>query len=442
MKLDERAMIFSLLIAVASAFLFGLVPALQAVRVDLVSTLKTSDTAGGRRPRLAGRHLLVAAQVSLSLVMLTVAAFALQVFRRELTEGPGFRTTHLAKATMAPGQARYDGIRASRFVEQAVANARRMPGVTSAGATSSMPFIGPIEYPEISLDGVQPADGQRRPHTWLSVIDEGYFETMGISMRAGRGFRATDGVDQTRVVIVNDTFARHYWPDGDAVGHQVRIEPDFDAPIEVIGVVQTTKFFYPGESLQEMVFAPFRQRPFPSVVLLVQTVADSATGLAPLREMLQRMDPDVPVYDVQTMEESYDRSFWSISRVVLQMIAGIGLIGMVLTMVGLYGLVSYAVSRRTREIGIRIAIGASYGRVVAMILRQGMAPAIAGLAAGLVLSSATARLLPLVFPVADRYDPRTFFWVVPMLLVVTLVAAFVPARRAARVEATVALRCE
>jgi len=241
---------------------------------------------------------------------------------------------------------------------------------------------------------------------------------------------------------VNETFARHYWPEGDAVGRRVRMDDARARWVEVIGVVKTTKFFYPGEAPQEMVYFTFRQEPRGNMTLVAETVGDSASMLPSLREMLRGLDPDVPTYDVQTIEAFYGNRFDSISKVVLRLVGAIGLMGMTLTMVGLYGLVSYAVSRRTREIGIRIAIGASCGRVLGMILRQGMTPAAIGLAVGLVLSAVTTRLLPLLVPVRDRYDFRTFFLVVPMLFAVMLLAAFVPARRAARVDPTVALRCD
>ena len=251
---------------------------------------------------------------------------------------------------------------------------------------------------------------------------------------------------------MNETFARKYWPVlsgvegsaegiGGAVGKHLKIG-DAPAWVEVVGVAKTTKYFYPGESPEPMLYLPFRQQPRGSMVLLVATSSDSASVVAPLREMVRALDPDVPVHQAETIERYYGNAFVTISSVVLEMIAGIGVIGMALTVVGLYGLVSYSVSRRTREIGIRIAIGASYTRVVRLVLRQGMPPAIAGAAVGLVLSGGTARLLPSVFPVRYQYDSRLFLVVVPLMLGVTLFAALVPARRAARVDPTVALRCE
>jgi ABC-type antimicrobial peptide transport system permease subunit len=177
------------------------------------------------------------------------------------------------------------------------------------------------------------------------------------------------------------------------------------------------------------------------MVLLAETAADSGSALAPLRDIVWRMDADVPVYDIQTIETFYESWYAAIARSLLGMIGGMGVIGMTLTMVGLYGLVSYAVSRRTQELGIRIAVGASYNRVLAMVLRQGMAPACAGLIVGFGLSVMTARLLSMLIPMNEGYSATVVPWLVPVLLSVTLFAAFLPARRAAR-DPTMALRCE
>jgi hypothetical protein len=279
----------------------------------------------------------------------------------------------------------------------------------------------------------------------LSIVDEGYFETMSVPVLAGRNFRVTDGPGGQRVAIVNDTLATKFWPSSGvrgAVGKRFRVDVEGSRWIEVVGVVKTTKMFYPGESPQGVLYVPFRQDPRTSMVLLAETIGDSASGLAPIRDLLQRLDADVPVYEIQTIEAFYGNRFGTISSIILELVSGIGLMGLILTMVGLYGLVSYAVSRRTREIGIRIAVGAGYWRVLGMVLRQGMTPAFAGLLAGVVLSALTARLLPVLVPVRYQYDTRWFLIVVPLLFVITLLAAFLPARRAARLDPTVALRCD
>ena len=440
-QLDERALIFSLVLAMASTFLFGLGPAIQTTRVDLVNALKASDT-NARRQRLTGRNVLVAVQVALSLVLLTIAVFSFQIFRREFTDGPGWRTSRMAKVTIDPGQARYGATQAARFFDRAADEARRLPGVGSVGLTSAMPLFGNFEFPSIAPEGYVLPAAQTGVRPWASSIDEWYFDTMQIPVLAGRAFRTTDTLDAPRVAIVNDTLARHYWPERDAVGRRVRLTDEDGRWVDIVGVVKTTQLSMLGETPQDVIYFPFRQEPRTNMVLIAQTVEQSSTALAPLREMLRRIDADVPTYDAQTIEVFYDANATAWPRMATRLIGGLGVMGMALTIVGLYGLVSYAVNRRTREIGIRIAIGASPGRVLAMILRQGMTPAWCGTAAGLGLSAATARFLPGLIQMTYRFDARILLLVGPLLLAMTLLAAFVPARRAARVDPTVALRCD
>jgi putative ABC transport system permease protein len=394
------------------------------------------------QPGAAGRHILVAVQVALSLVLLTIAVFAVQVFRRQFVEGPGWRTSQMARLTIDPGQARYDETQAARFFEQVAEEARRLPGLRSVALTTAMPLFGNFEFPSIAPEGHLLPAAQDGVRPWAASVDESYFDAMEIPVLAGRAFRTTDTLDAPRVAIVNDTFARHYWPGLDAVGRRFRLNDEDGAWIDVVGVVKTTTLTYFGEAPQDAIYFPFRQARRTNMALVAQTVGDSATALAPLREIVRRIDADVPVYDVQTIELFFDAHGTAWPRIATRLIGGLGLMGMALTVVGLYGLVSYAVSRRTREIGIRIALGASQRRVLAMVLRQGLTPAWCGAVVGLGLSIVTTRLLPALVQSTSRFDARTLFLAVPLLLAVTLLAAWVPARRAPRVEPTVALRHE
>jgi ABC-type antimicrobial peptide transport system permease subunit len=244
------------------------------------------------------------------------------------------------------------------------------------------------------------------------------------------------------VAIVNEVVAARYWPGQDAIGHRFRLKDARGPWVEVVGVAKLSTYVYTGERPFEVVYFPFRQEPRGAMMLLAQTSGDSRDLIDPLREIVRRMDPDVPISDAQTMERFYEVRATSINGIAVSLIGGLGFMGLILAMVGLYGLVSYAVGRRTREIGVRIAVGASPYRVLGMILREGMRPAWVGLAAGLALSVVTARLLPALVPIGQRYDLATVLPVVPLLLAVSIVAAGIPARRAARVDPTVALRTE
>jgi putative ABC transport system permease protein len=236
-QLDGRALIFSLVLAVASAFLFGLGPAIQTTRVDLVHSLKAGEASAARRQRLTGRHVLVAVQVALSLVLLTIAVLAVQVFRRQFIEGPGWRTSRMATLTVDPGQARYSETQAARFFERAAGEARRVPGVTSVGLTSGMPLFGNFEFPSIAPEGYVLPAGHAGVRPWAASIDESYFETMEIPVLAGRTFHITDTPGAPRVAIVNDTFARHYWPGLDAVGRRFRLNDGDGRWVQIVGMV-------------------------------------------------------------------------------------------------------------------------------------------------------------------------------------------------------------
>jgi predicted permease len=413
--------------------------------------------------RLTGRNVLVATQVALSLVLVTISVFTAQAFRRILGDGPGFRTSQMAKLTIDPGQAGYRDDEVSAFFDRLLADARQTPGAESVGVTSAMPLFS-FEMATIAPEGERSPDGQPTPPVISNRVDEGFFDAMAIPVVRGRAFLATDTAITARVAIVNETLAAHYWPGDDPLGKRFRLlvaapppaaRPGLDAPaghggagragepwVEVVGVARTSRYWFPGENPQRAVYFPYRQLPAGRMALLAATAGDSTSVIAPIRDLVRRLDPDVPVYDAQSIEDYYDARATSFANVLLKLVTAMGVMGLVLTLTGLYGLVSYAASRRTREIGIRMAIGASPGRVLAMILRQGMTPAGAGLVCGVVLSLIVAELLAGNVPLTFAYEPRALFAVVPLLISVTAFAAFLPARRASRIAPTEALRTE
>ena len=439
-QLNLRAMTFSLALATFSTFLFGVGPAIYTTHVDLASALKASDSSANRRERLTGRNALAAIQVALSLVMLTLTVYAVHFFRRELNAGPGFRVTHIAKTTMDVSQSRLSDGETARYFERAQDAARLVRNVRSASVVSAMPLFS-FETTPIVPEGYRLPEGQAALTVCSNSIGESYFETLEIPLLAGRAFRAGDTAATPRVAIVNDTLAQHGWPGADAIGRRFRMASD--GPwVEVVGVAKTTRYWYPGEVPQDAVYFPFRQRPRMNMAMLAATAGESAAALTTLHDALSRVDRSVPVYDAQTIERFYNARATSLAVVMTQLIGSMGIMGIVLTMVGLYGLVSYSVNRRTREIGIRIAIGASRGRVLTMVLRQGLMPAAAGLLIGMAMSVAVTRLIPLLAPFNYRYDQRWYFLLVPAILGIAVIASLVPARRAAAVDPTVALRCE
>jgi putative ABC transport system permease protein len=260
----------------------------------------------------------------------------------------------------------------------------------------------------------------------------------------GRLFREEDTAGTGRVTVVNEVVADHYWPGQDPIGKRFRmIERGNAVWLEVVGVVKTSKYLWLGEPPTEFLYIPYRQDPRPQMVLLTESAGDPASLVAPLRAVVQRLDPSQPIFNVHTMEEFYQMRTLTIFNVIIGTIAAMGIMGLGLSIVGLYGLVAYAVSRRTREIGIRMAIGAGRTAVLQMMLRQGLVLAVAGLAIGLLASAGAERLLQAAFPNGDSaFHPMALVLVAPAVLAVTFLAAYIPARRASRLDPMKALRYE
>jgi putative ABC transport system permease protein len=273
-------------------------------------------------------------------------------------------------------------------------------------------------------------------------VDEHYFETLGVKILYGRGFTMLDDAGAPRVAVVNDTFAAHYWPGENAIGKRFRIDGQESPWTEIVGVTPTSRYLFVGEPPTEFLYVPYRQAHEGSMTLFAATSGDSASVIEPLRKLIQDLDPNMPVYDVYTMEKYIWAQATSAAQVMVNIIGAMGLMGLTLAMVGLYGLMSYGVSRRTREIGIRMAVGADRGGVLRMVLRQGMVPAAWGIALGLVLSAACGKLLAATFPLNQKIGPESYGIVGSMLLAVAMIAALVPARRAALVDPMMALRDE
>jgi predicted permease len=440
-ELDERALLFSIGIAMLSAILFGLIPAIQTTRADLTTALKAGEgrVAGGRRQW--GRNLLVAAQVAVSLVLLTVAGFAYRTFAGDLQGGIGFRTNHMLLMKLDPGLVRYDKNETQRFYERLGRDARNAAGVKSATLASTAPLF----YPDITLiapEGHRFRPGQESASVFSCTADEHYFDTVDIRILRGRGFLATDTADAPRVAVVNETLAAHYWPGQDPLGKRFMLNSTYGPWVEIVGVARNSRYLFIGEPPTDFVYFPYRQHPQQRMTLMAQSTGDSASLMTPLREVVRRLDPNMPVYDVRTMEEHYYALATSIAQVIVEIVGGMGLMGIALALAGLYGLISYAVSRRTREIGIRMAVGADRVAVVKMVLRQGIIPVVWGLAIGLALSAGTGRLLDSSFPMSERVGPALYGLIAPVLLLVAILAALVPARRAALVDPMTALRDE
>jgi predicted permease len=295
----------------------------------------------------------------------------------------------------------------------------------------------------VGPEGYQFPPGKDNAVVFANRVNENFFETMGVPLVRGRGFRETDTPDTPRVAVVNEQFAQHYWPSQDAIGKRLRVlDPkNPNSPwVQIVGITKTGKYLWIAEPPTEFLYIPYRQDPKSRMILVAESAGASAGIAAPLREVVRALDVNQPIFDVRTMEEFYDMRVVSTGNTILEIVAGMGVMGLILAMIGLYGLGSYAVSRRTREIGIRMAIGASAPSVLQMTMLRGLTPALYGLAAGLVASVFAERLLKVVFPTHTQTDIGAYLLVVPLLLAITMLAAYIPARRASRVDPMQALR--
>jgi macrolide transport system ATP-binding/permease protein len=443
-QMDRRALLFSLAVAVASAVIFGLVPALQASRTDLAAIVKASDAvAPGRRHRW-GRAVLTTAQVAVSVVLLVVAMFMYRGFRQELTGGPGYRTDHLMMMGLDTSLIRYTDAQSQQFFQEVADRARAVPGVKAVTMTTSIPMLNDtLGGVAIAPEGFQFPPGKENTETLASRVDEYYFDAMGIALVEGRSFTRRDDENAPRVAIVNQHLAQHYWPNQEPLGKRFRLKSAKDAWVEIVGVAKTSKYIFIAEPPTDFLYLPYRQNTTQSMMLVAQSTGDPAALAAPLRDAVRRLDLNMPIFHVRTMAELYRMRATSVFNVLVTTVAAMGLMGLALSIVGLYGLVAYAASRRTREIGIRMAIGATAPTVLRMVLRQGLVLALTGLVVGLAGSIGAGALLSAAFPSGD--DQRDFLSLVlvaPLVLVVTVLATYIPARRASRVNPIEALRYE
>jgi predicted permease len=341
-----------------------------------------------------------------------------------------------------PGVVRYTGAQSGNFFEKLTERANLLPGVKFAALSSARP-IGLVNLSFIQPEGFRFPAGQTFATVYSSRVDEHYFDTLGVEILRGRAFTAADASGAPRVAIVNEVLANHYWPNQDPLGRRFRLVGIDDAPwVEIAGVAKLSRYLFIGEPPTEFLYLPYRQLPPGSMTLFAASAGDSASLLAPLRDLVRDIDPNMPAYDVQTMEHYYSAMATSIAQVITEIVGAMGLMGLALAMIGLYALMSYSVSRRTREIGIRMAVGASHASVLRMVLRQGMLPALCGVPIGLLLSAGAGQWLKASFPLAFDIGPAIYGIIAPLMLVVAILAAYVPARRASLVDPTTALREE
>jgi predicted permease len=435
-RLDRPVLLFALGITTLAGLLFGLAPAWHISRADPQSTLKgggrsATSGAGGLRLRTA----LITAEVGLSTVLLVVAALLMSSFFRIMRADKGFHAPAVLSAEVQIPLARYrEPERCAQFYERLLTQLAGQPGVFSSAVISALPLEGETWIDNVSVPG-DPHTDWEKPVANIRFISEGYFRTMGIPLRAGRAFNEDDR--QRDAAIVSEGLARTLWPAQNPVGRQIEDGGKKRGVIAVAGDVRVE----PNRPPVSMVYRPYWDWPTRRMQLVVRAAGNPLSIAGTLRVAVNRVDPDVPMTHIRTMQEVLEDSAAQ-QRFQMLLAAVFAATALLLASLGIYGVISYAVARRTNEVGIRMALGAPAGNVYRLMLRQAMTPVIIGLAAGMAVAVAAGNVLSkLLYEVSPR-DPATLASVAVMLGLVGLAACTLPARRAMRVDPLEALRCE
>ena len=441
-RMDMRVLLATLALTALSALLCGLAPALQSTRTDLVNGLKSAEADVPGRKRLWGRNVLVVAQVSTSLMLLTASLLMVRGFHHILLEGTGFRKDHLLMTSFDPRLVQYNAAQTQQFYKLLTERVRLKPGVQSEALTQNVP-MGTDDFDSLAFvpDGFQMPRDRENFHSTMDTVDEGYFETMGIPILRGRGFRGSDSADAPRVAVVNEQFAKHYWPGVDAVGKHIRLDNRTGALVQIVGVAETIKYQNTSTPM-DFIYMPLAQHPIARMVLMLRSSGDPLQLVQSVKEVLRTLDPNLPMLQARSYEDFYLNQAVRGPRIAMDLVGSMGGVGLLLAIAGLYGLVAYNVGRRTREIGIRIAIGAGRSDVLRLVMGKGLALVGMGTVIGLAMGFAVERLMNSMLFNAGGVDIVAYVVVVPSLLVATMLATYLPARRAARIAPTQALRYE
>jgi predicted permease len=450
--LDARVLAFTFVLSLGTGAIFGLAPALQASRPDLVPALKDEASAAiqGRR-RFNLRNVLVVAQVALSLVLLIGAGLFLRSLNNAQTIDPGFNADRILDAQLNINLLRYTKTQGQQFYSQVIERIEALPGVESASLARIVPMSGGGRTSGFLIQGrpapdsVDRSEGTGLPDNSytvnVNVVALKYFSTMGISLQRGRDFTAQDNENAPLAVIINEAFARRYFAEENPLGQRVSFRGANGPWSDVVGVVRDSKYRTLGENPRPSTYVPLAQNHETGMTLHVRTSGNPVSLAGSVRREVQALDPNLAVTSIQSLSDVVAASLFA-ARMGAVLLAIFGFLALLLAAIGLYGVMSYAVSRRTREIGIRMALGARKGNVLRLVLREGLTLVSAGVATGLIVAAAATRLLASFLYGVSPLDATTFAAIPLMLALVALLASYLPARRAARVDPIIALRYE
>jgi predicted permease len=442
---DGMVLGFALLVAVAAGLFFGSIPVVHLFRRNLNDVFRQSERAGtAERRALRTRAVMVICQVSLAFVLLIGAGLMTLSFVRALRVDPGFLTEGVTTARLSLPQARYaQDAQARNFTERLLAGVRSLPGVSRAGITSFLPFGGNYNASAIMIEGYSRAPGEPVPVPGYNTADADYFSAMGIPLLRGRLFQETDTAEALRVVVIDQFLARRYWPDKDPIGGKIRRGVDSGDPaFTVIGVVGSVKVSELTEQNPVgLVYFHYKQVPPRGMHLAVKTARDGEPVLGAVRREAARLDSELPLYDVKTMDERLERSLLArrASMVLCLVFAGLALL---LAAIGIYGVLAYAVTQRTREFGVRIALGARAADVLGMVFRQGLTLALVGVVIGVAGAYFLSRLMTSLLFEVKPADPGVFVLAALLLSAAAAMASLAPSLRATTIDPVITLRYE
>ena len=440
--LDTRVLLFALAASVLTGWLFGLVPALQLARPELQSFLKEGMRGSGedaRWNRVCGGFIV--AQVALSLVLLVSAGLLIRSFDKLLRVDLGFRPERLLTLEYRLPRNKYrEPVAQWNFHRQVVERIQGVPGVQSVSLVRGLPFSGNGQTSAIILPDREIPQQGREPQVMFNTAMPNYFETIGIPVVKGRVFGNQDQANTPPVFIINQTMARRFWPSQDPLGKQIKVVEDGTTGT-VVGVVGDAKHYWMEEDARPQMYAVYSQQPGLFATVVIRTTIEPLSLAESVRQAVWKVDADQPMWKIRTVEFLVNRSV--ADRKFLMALMGIfAALALVLTMIGLYGVISYLVNQRTQEIGIRIALGAQVGHILRMVLKQGMTLVLSGVALGLAAAWLLTRLISRLLYQVSATDPLTFAVIALLLIAVALLACYLPARRATKVDPMVALRYE
>jgi putative ABC transport system permease protein len=442
-RLDAPVLLFTLGVSVLTGFLFGLTPAWQISRLDLNTALKEGGRSGGEGTgALRARSVFVVVQMALALVLLVGGALFIKSFYRLLQVDPGFKTDNLLTLEYRLPRNKYVEPPAQwEFHRQVVEQLRAVPGVQSAALIRGLPLTGNSASVRITLPDRETPPGGQEPQAQFNTATPDYFATMGIPFVQGRLFADGDRLDTPAVFLINQTMARRFWPNQDPIGKQIKFVGDDDEPGTIVGVVGDAKHDWLSEEQRPQIYGSYSQSPGLFATVVVRTKVEPMSLSQAVREAVWKVDKDQPVWKVRTVESllAYnvaDKRFLMLLMIVFAALA------LTITAIGLYGVVNYTVGRRTHEIGIRMALGARAGDVLKLVISQGMRLTLTGVGVGLIASFALTRFIQSLLYGVSATDTITFTGVSALLGGVALLACYIPARRATKVDPSIALRHE